>query len=224
MSKNVRTEVQELLRRLRPIWQAVVESAGDTNRVDSPCRTFHDICSRSRFTLDGSPDSVYWFLDNIPGSVKSNIRDIVITRACLGAGRRGIDAWDPYDKRCPFMDRVQARCTSLQTVALEVPSVLSGGQFTVQSATRILLQLLYDKVLTTVYFVQRTVSENPHDKFIFEILTQLAGSSGAKVGLQQLEDSCATNTVTRDYDVSEETGESLHNWADIGFERALKIL
>jgi hypothetical protein len=192
--------------------------------VDSPCRAFQEICSRSRFTVDGSPDWVYWFLDNIPGSVKSNIHDIVITRACLlGPGRSGIDAWDPYNKRCPFMDRVQARCPLLQRVALEVPSVLSGGQFTVQSATRILLQLLYDKVLTTVYFVQRTASDNPHDKFIFEVLAELAGSSGAKVGLQRLEDSSATGAVTRNYYVSEEIGESLYKWANIGFKRALRI-
>ena len=219
LSKSVRAEVQELLRRLRPIWHGIIESAGDTNSGNSPCLAFQEICSRSRFTLFESPDYAFSFLKNIPEWMRSCIRNITITRACH-AKRRGIDAWDPYGNRCEFMDVLQARCTSLNSIALEVPSAIGGEKFAVQSATRFLLKSLVDKEITSVHFLQRNTSDNPHDNFIFDTLNELTDSLDTTVTPQQPEESSMSRAVARGFDVFEETGD-FHEWAGLGFERAL---
>jgi hypothetical protein len=226
VSKEFNTQVQQVLRILRPIWHNIIESGIYQHRIVSPCPAFLDICSRSRFVFDYSSADALWFLYNIPDCMKPCIRHIVIARKCL-VGRRStcLDIWDQYAgiNHCEFTHALRRRCPSLDTVALEVPSVISGGQYTVQSATSCLLQLLLEKVINSVHFVQRAHSaENPHDQVIFEKLRQLSDPTNT-TPTPQSNEFCTTDVFPRIFDILEESGDTLKGWNDLGFERALRV-
>jgi hypothetical protein len=226
VSKGLKREVERLLQTLRLTWHGIIESTIFINRIASPCPTFLDICFRSRFVFEQGPESVLWFLKNIPNCMKPCIRDIVITRACLtGRGRSAIDNWDQYagKNRCCFTQVLQGRCTSLKTIAVEVPSVITGGQYVNQSATGCILQLLHDEVISSAYFLQRqTSSENPHDRVIFDKMDELSSPLNTTAAPQS-EGNATTEAVPRVFDVLEESGGTLTEWNHLGFERALKI-
>ncbi|CAI6334324.1 unnamed protein product [Periconia digitata] len=223
VSKDIRQETQEVLRRLQPIWRGIIRSTIHIDRIVSPSPVFRDICSRSRFVLDVDPNAVFDFLKNIPQSMTSCICNVIITRACV-ARRSGIDAWDPYGGSCPFTDVLQARCRSLHTIALEVPSVISGGQFAILSATRFLLQLLVDNVVNSVHFVQRQIpQDNSRELIIFDMLESVAGLSTSASEPQQHEENATHASASRVFDTLRESGDSLAEWKDLGFEWSLRI-
>jgi hypothetical protein len=108
-------------------------------------------------------------------------------------------------------------------VALEVPSIVGGERYAVQSATGCILQLLHDKVINSVHFVQRAHSqENPHDKVIFEKLDKLSHPVNTTPATQP-DEFCTTEVIPRVFDILERNGDTPTEWTNLGFERALRI-
>jgi hypothetical protein len=229
VSKDISTEVQDFLRLYQPNrWHSMIESTIHLHRIVSPCPDFLDICSRSRFVFDDGSPSALWFLHNMPECMKPCVRDVVITKSCLAGGRDNIDAWDQYGgtDSCQFIRVLQNGCTSLKTIAVEVPSGFTGTRppYVYTSATGCILRLLHDKAVNSVRLLNRmAVLEEPSfDKIVFAKLNQSSDPPDTTATPQPY-GSPTTAAVLGGFDVLEESGASLRPWVDLGFKRALKI-
>jgi hypothetical protein len=222
VSKEIRAEVQDFLQLFRPGWQGMMESTIHIHRIISPCSTFLDLCSRSRFVFNDTSPSTLWFLDNTPSCIKPCIRDIVITGKCL-VGRSAIDAWDQYgyggQYHSQFTSLLRGRCKSLDTAALEIPK-LAFSKYVIESAIGGLLLLLRDEVINSVHFMQSRDDHGfSHAKLIFKVLDKLSGFSD-----EPITDECiATEVVPRVFDVLEESGDNLKPWANPSVDGGLRI-
>jgi len=225
VSKNTNTEVTKVLattkRPLLQYYERLLSSSIHLHRIRSPSAALIDLWSSSELIFQNYSGGSLYFLKNLPDSLKSCVRRLVITGALLAADDGAIRTmWSKDNSRggTLFTNWISDNLPNLRTVAIEIPSVLEGMEWNWNPASDYLCDMLQEGRLDTVRFFYKDY--NKETDFSFFRRVALEGSTDDGDGWFEELDRSLLNGVEEPISPTSLTSQV---WRDLKACRVVKI-
>ena len=225
VSKATDAEVQKVLDTTKDSWiqyyQELISASTHLHRIRSPSVAIIDLWSCSELILDSYASSSMFFLHNLPDSLKSCTRRLVICSSLLGA--------DDGDARIAwakgktgrggafFTNWISDNLPNLRTVAIKIPDSSGGMEWNWNPASDLLCEMLQHGRLDTVRFFYK--EDREHTETDGSSFRHVTLSEYTYEGLEGLDDSFLSGveeSISSTSIVSE-------LWRDLGVRRVVKI-
>jgi len=233
VSKKTNAEVMKVLtttrRPLLRYYEELLSSSIHLHRIRSPSAALIDLWSSSELILQNYDGGSLYFLKNLPDSLKSCVRRLVITRTLLAADDDAAHIMWSKDKSrggTLFTNWISDNLPNLRTVAIQIPNMFEEMDWNWNPASDYLCDMLQEGRLDTVRFFYKDYYNNNFklapketDSSFFRRVT-LEGSTDDGDGWFEEFDRSLLNGVEEPISPTSLTSQL---WRDLGAYRVVKI-